>query len=153
MSTHLFFNRIFIGQIWLHFLSFLSFCFSSLSCFVPHKNDAPQKWRIQRKYDNPQEWYCACASTWYRARMIPPENDAEQVWYHVRMMQRKYDTMRECYWKSSLLRVSHLWCEHFYRLLYSFRDTEKGGRRGKRHSTDKREWGQQLFSLRLLRAL
>ncbi len=43
--------------------------------------------------------------------------------------------------------VSHLWCEHFYRLLYSSRDTEKGGRRGKRHSTDKREWGQQLFSL------
>jgi hypothetical protein len=35
--------------------------------------------------------------------------------------------------------VWHLWCEHFYRLLYSPRDTEKGGRRGKRHSTDKHE--------------
>ena len=35
--------------------------------------------------------------------------------------------------------VSHLWREHFYRLLYSSCDTEKDGRRGKRHSTDKRE--------------
>ncbi len=33
------------------------------------------------------------------------------------------------------------------------RDTEKDERKGKRHSTDKREWGQQLFSPRLLRAL
>jgi hypothetical protein len=33
--------------------------------------------------------------------------------------------------------VPHLWCEHFYRLLYSSRDTEKGGRRGKRRRTDK----------------
>ena len=32
-------------------------------------------------------------------------------------------------------------------------DTEKGGRRGKRHSTDKHEWGQQLFSTGLLHAL
>jgi hypothetical protein len=33
--------------------------------------------------------------------------------------------------------VSDLRCEHFYRLLYSSRDTEKGGKRGKRHRTDK----------------
>jgi hypothetical protein len=33
--------------------------------------------------------------------------------------------------------VSHPWCEHFYRLLYSHRDTEKGGRKGKRHRIDK----------------
>jgi hypothetical protein len=33
--------------------------------------------------------------------------------------------------------VSHPRCEHFYRLLYSSRDTEKGGRKGKRHRIDK----------------
>jgi hypothetical protein len=38
--------------------------------------------------------------------------------------------------KGELEDVSHLWCEHFYRLLYSSRDTEKGGRRGKRHSEE-----------------
>jgi hypothetical protein len=32
---------------------------------------------------------------------------------------------------------SHPWCEHFYRLLYNRRDTEKGGRKGKRHWIDK----------------
>ncbi len=32
--------------------------------------------------------------------------------------------------------VSHPWCEHFYRLLYSRRDTEKGGRKGKGHQID-----------------
>jgi hypothetical protein len=46
--------------------------------------------------------------------------------------------------------VSHLWCEHFYRLLSSRCDTEKGEMGGKRHWTDNREWCQQLYSLRLL---
>jgi hypothetical protein len=41
--------------------------------------------------------------------------------------------------QTCILIVSQLWCEHLYRLLYSSRDTEKGGRRGKRHPTDKHE--------------
>jgi hypothetical protein len=32
--------------------------------------------------------------------------------------------------------VSHLWCEHFYLLLSSRCDTEKGEEEGKRHWTD-----------------
>jgi hypothetical protein len=34
--------------------------------------------------------------------------------------------------------VSHHWCEHFYRLLYSRCDTEKGGGKGKGHWIDNR---------------
>ncbi len=55
------------------------------------------------------------------------------------------------------------WCTHWVSRTYGVsifidyctapRDTEKDERRGKRHLTDKREWGQQLFSPRLLRAL
>ncbi len=36
-----------------------------------------------------------------------------------------------------ILSVSHPWCEHFYRLLSSHCDTEKGGGKGKRYRIDK----------------
>ncbi len=39
--------------------------------------------------------------------------------------------------KSNTRVVSHLWCEHFYRLLSSRCDTEKGGGKGKGHRIDK----------------
>ena len=37
-----------------------------------------------------------------------------------------------------MVSVSHLWCEHFYRLLSSRCDTEKGGGKGKGHWIDNR---------------
>ncbi len=39
--------------------------------------------------------------------------------------------------EADFLGVSHLWCEHFYRLLSSRCDTEKGGGKGKGHRIDK----------------
>jgi hypothetical protein len=45
--------------------------------------------------------------------------------------------------------VSHPWCEHFYRLLSSRCDTEKGGRKGKGHRIDTQN-EVQLCSLGLL---
>ncbi len=134
LSSYLFKKSAFLfGKTDYIFLSFLSFCFSSLSCFVPSKNDTAQVWypikMIPRKSDTSWEWYNASMKTrkndtvqvWYRTRInrlkwchastvlyqaivMPRENNAAQVWYQERMVPKKLVTAREWYCSSA-----HVW--------------------------------------------
>ncbi len=103
----------------------------------------------------PKLWYCICTvrldgSTSITGCSLVKNNRKNSK------TVRKYKTLFICgkiivftCWKLSRTHGVSIFIDY----CTAPRDTEKGGRRGKRHPTDTREWGQQLFSPRLLRAV